>query len=71
MQKKTAFFETLSETEQGSLVGGFSTALTSAPTTMTVEVEANNCSGQNCAAFCGVLQNHGACNSVPGCGKSL
>jgi len=69
MQKKTAFFETLNETEQGSLVGGFSAALTSAPAALSVDT--NNCNGQNCAAFCGVLQNHGACNSIPGCGNKL
>ena len=60
-------FETISETSEQKLIGGFSTsfkfklvgALTSEGTT-------NNCQGGNCTDLCGSGQNI-KCNSVVGC----
>jgi len=73
MEKKTkkslTEFEVLNESSQGSLVGGFSVALTSSA--QALENTTNNCQGGNCKIGCGAEQNVGACNSVPGCGAKL
>jgi len=63
-------FEVLNETAQGSLVGGFSFALTADVSTNLADTT-NNCQGGNCKTGCGAEQNVGACNSVPGCGVKI
>jgi len=49
-------FETMGETSENKLVGGFSTSFTFQGTSLNEE-GSNNCQGGNCASGCGNGQN--------------
>ena len=50
-------FEKLTESPEGTLVGGFSASVTSKFTANTKASATNNCNGGNCAAGCGHSTN--------------
>ncbi|MDP1814039.1 MAG: hypothetical protein Q8K92_06280 [Leadbetterella sp.] len=62
-------FESISETSENQLVGGFSSSLSFNLTMSYGDDNSNNCEGGNCAAGCGTGQNVKSCNTVSGCGN--
>lgn len=60
-------FEMISEHNEGSLLGGFSTSFSVESVFDTDGSGSNNCMGANCRTDCGVDQNRN-CNIVIHCG---
>jgi hypothetical protein len=59
-------FESLSETAENKMIGGFSASFSTEP--VDDGGGSNNCDGGNCKTGCGTGQNI-SCNTVAGCGK--
>ncbi len=57
-------FEKISESQENSLVGGFSKSFSN-QNEISFDQETNNCDGGNCVAGCG---GNVKCNTVAGCG---
>lgn len=70
-EKKNLFakFETLTESNENTLIGGFSASISIVETGVG-EFNSNNCNGGNCVSGCGNGQNVGTCNTTMGCGKT-
>ncbi|MDP1814041.1 MAG: hypothetical protein Q8K92_06290 [Leadbetterella sp.] len=62
-------FESISETSENQLVGGFSASLSFNPAMSFGDDNSNNCLGGNCVDGCGSGQNVRGCNTVSGCGQ--
>ena len=60
-------FESISESSEQILVGGFSATFSVGAAAFTGDTGDNNCSGGNCKIGCGNGQNIN-CNTVAGCG---
>ncbi|MDP1814042.1 MAG: hypothetical protein Q8K92_06295 [Leadbetterella sp.] len=61
-------FESISETSENQLVGGFSASLSFNLAMSYGDDNSNNCSAGNCVKGCGTGQNVDLCNTTPGCG---
>lgn len=62
-------FESVSETAEQKLIGGFSASFSTNLTENVGDEGSNNCAGGNCVEGCGNGQNN-KCNTVAGCGVS-
>jgi hypothetical protein len=58
-------FESLSESGENQLIGGFSNSISI--TTLQALGDGNNCLGGNCTSGCGDGQNISKCNTSVGC----